>query len=85
MKIRDRIRMAYNILVKPEQVREELAKLEHQQWESWTTYCVENYDIPEKVEKKWQENWNLYELLPEEERDKDRKWADKALKRILKA
>jgi len=60
-------------------LREDLADLEHCQWMSWTKYLVENHDIPEKLEQKWKKNWKPYNELTEEEKDKDRKWADKAL------
>jgi len=62
-----------------EETREKLADLEHRQWMSWTKYLVENHDIPEELEEKWKKNWEDYENLSEEEKDKDRKWADKAV------
>lgn len=61
---------------------ERLAELEHRQWMSWTKYLVENHDIPENLEEKWKKNWMPYEELPEEEKEKDRKWARKAVKRV---
>jgi hypothetical protein len=59
---------------------EELADLEHQQWMHWSQYIAENYDIPDELREKWQENWEPYSKLSEEMKEKDRKWARKALK-----
>lgn len=63
-------------------IREELAKLEHQQWMHWSQYVAENHDIPKDLRAKWEENWKPYEELTEKEKDKDRKWADKAINKI---
>lgn len=60
-------------------LREKLAELEHDQWMHWSQYVAENYDIPEELEEKWGENWEDYDNLSEEMKDKDRKWADKVL------
>jgi hypothetical protein len=66
-----------------EKLIEELAKLEHEQWESWTKYIAnqvltqgEDFSINEQM-LKWQKNWKPYEELTEEEKEKDRKWARK--------
>ncbi len=61
-------------------VIEELADLEHRQWMHWSKYLAENHDIPEGLEEKWEENWRPYEELSDELKEKDRKWARKALK-----
>jgi hypothetical protein len=61
---------------------EELADLEHRQWMHWSKYVAENYDIPEKLEQKWIENWKPYDELSEEMKEKDRNWARKAMKII---
>lgn len=71
---------------KEKQLREELAALEHRQWQYWTEYLVEEseHDIPEQLVEKWKSNWQEYETLSEEMKDKDREWADKAMKIIQK-
>jgi hypothetical protein len=58
---------------------EELADLEHRQWMHWSKYVAENHDIPEELEDKWRKSWRPYSELSEEQKDKDRKWARKAL------
>lgn len=58
---------------------EELADLEHRQWMHWSQYLAENYDIPSELKEKWAENWIPYTELSEEMKEKDRKWARKAL------
>lgn len=60
-------------------LRDRLAKLEHQQWMYWTEYLMENHDLPEELEEKWEAKHIPYEELSEEEKDKDRKWGDKVL------
>ena len=90
------------------ELREELAELEHKQWESWTRYIIEHlFDAYEQgkgnsndeiaqmkglgwliekelvpMMKKWQKNWKPYSELSEEEKDKDRIWADKVLGKL---
>jgi len=72
------------------ELREELAELEHKQWESWTRYTLEDWvkfrgfadGFLSRLERKWTENWKPYSELPEEEKDKDRIWADKVLGKL---
>ena len=90
------------------ELREELAELEHKQWESWTRYITEHlFDAYEQgkgnsndeiaqmkglswsigkelvpMMKKWHKNWKPYLELTEEEKDKDRIWADKVLGKL---
>jgi len=64
---------------------EELAELEHKQWESWTKYLYENHKdrlIDNLVTEKWDKNWKPYSELTEEDKDKDRIWADKVLEKL---
>jgi|APHM01.1.fsa_nt_gi hypothetical protein len=63
---------------------ERLAKLEHQQWQSWTEYLVDEFgdELPDELVERWKSNWEPYESLSEEEKDKDRKWARKALEEV---
>jgi len=64
------------------ELREELAELEHKQWKSWTIYLGSRYELPSELVKKWGKNWKPYSELTEEEKDKDRIWADRVLERI---
>lgn len=61
-------------------IREELAALEHEQWMTWTKYVVGHYHIPQDLEENWRKNWKPYSDLTQEEKDKDREWADKVIK-----
>jgi len=63
---------------------EELADLEHRQWMHWSQYVAKEHDIPEELEEKWDENWKPYSELSEEMKEKDRKWARKALEIVKK-
>lgn len=67
-----------------EEVLEELADLEHRQWIHWSKYVAENHDIPDELREKWEKSWKPYSELSEEMKDKDRKWARKALEIIDK-
>lgn len=64
---------------KDAQIIEELADLEHRQWMHWSQYVAKEHDIPEELEEKWEKNWKPYSQLSEEMKEKDRKWARKAL------
>jgi len=67
-----------------EELRENLAELEHQQWMSWTEYLVDEFgdELPDELVERWEASQIPYEELSEDMKDKDRKWADKALVRI---
>lgn len=60
---------------------EELAAGEHEQWCHWVGYMLEN-STPENVER-WQGQITHYSNLKEEEKDKDREWAYRAIKTIF--
>jgi len=60
-------------------LREELAELEHDQWQSWVNYVMRQYSIPRNLMEKWLNNMKPYSELSEEEKDKDREWADKVM------
>lgn len=80
------------------QVLEILADLEHQQWEHWSrTLASELLTIRnalrsgehKKAEriikdrlKRWKKNWKPYRRLPEDEKESDRKWAEKVLDHV---
>jgi len=58
--------------------------------ESWTRYTLEDWvkfrgfadGFLSRLERKWTKNWKPYSELPEEEKDKDRIWADKVLGKL---
>ena len=59
-------------------IREKLAELEHTQWTHWMLYMLDNL-TPENIER-WQRQINTpYDKLSQEEKESDRKWADKVL------
>ena len=63
-------------------IREGIAELEHEQWMQWSKSIADNtrefyIDKPKLV--KWMECWKPYDQLTEEQKDQDRKWADKVL------
>jgi hypothetical protein len=65
----------------PENLREQLAELEHIQWAQWYRYMIGNL-TPEN-----QARWNElaatpYALLTEPEKNSDREWADRVLEII---
>lgn len=62
-------------------IREELADLEHQQWAHWTRYMLSNL-TPENIERWLRQVDTPYASLLEQERESDRRWADKVLKII---
>lgn len=65
-------------------LREELADLEHQQWAHWTRYMLNNL-TPENTER-WLRQVNTpYINLSEQEKESDRRWADKVLKIIAQS
>lgn len=65
-------------------LREELADLEHQQWAHWTRYMLNNL-TPENIER-WQRQVDTpYINLSEQEKESDRRWADKVLKIIAQS
>lgn len=61
---------------------EKLAKLEHDQWAHWTHYMVNNLS-PENIARWRRQIETPYAELTEEEKEKDREWARKALAYVL--
>lgn len=60
-------------------LREELSKLEHEQWTHWTKYFLENLENYDNVVR-WEKQSKMpYEKLSEKEKDSDRIWADKVI------
>lgn len=62
---------------------ETLADLEHKQWISWTSWLVENEELPKELVIKWKRSWLPYRELSEKQKDKDRIWARSVI-RLLK-
>jgi hypothetical protein len=65
---------------------ERLAQLEHEQWMHYSKDVSEQIlraesldELQHLIKEKWTSNWIDYSLLPEEEKEKDRVWARKAL------
>lgn len=65
-------------------LRELLAELEHQQWIVWSVQIAETEHISEERRERWKKLWRPYNELNEEEKDQDRKWADKVLELLPK-
>ncbi len=65
------------ILNKQEEIREGLAKLEHDQWVEWSKAVAPEVS-PERRER-WKKLWITYSELTEEQKDQDRVWADKSI------
>jgi hypothetical protein len=62
---------------------EDLADLEHQQWQSWSeTICQEENISPDRKER-WGKYWVPYRDLSNEVQEHDRVWARKVLE-VLK-
>jgi hypothetical protein len=63
-----------------EQMIEDLAELEHQQWCHWTKYFLDSMENGFSDFDKWRkQSKTKYKDLSEEDKEKDRKWARKVL------
>lgn len=68
-----------------DELREELAELEHDQWMEWAKSILKSEDISKEREERWEkECFHPYNKLSEEMKDFDREWADKVLKIVKK-
>lgn len=65
-------------------LRELLAELEHQQWIVWSVQIAETEPISVDRRERWKKLWRPYSELTEEEKNQDRKWADKVLALLKK-
>ena len=66
-----------------QELLEELARLEHEQWATWTIYFLDNMNIENL--RKWEvQAETVYEKLSEQEKESDRFWARKVLEIIKK-
>ena len=70
-----------------EELREDLASLEHEQWAHWTEYMLKNYGalFGDHNRARWEKQIRTpYSKLSEKEKDSDREWADKVIALIKK-
>jgi hypothetical protein len=66
-------------------LREELANLEHEQWMKWAKDILKSEDISEDRAKRWKDEcFKPYEKLSEKMKGFDREWADKVIKIVKK-
>ncbi len=64
---------------------EELAELEHDQWQKWAKDILQSEDITKERADRWkEESFKPYKDLTEEQKDMDREWARKVLKIVNK-
>lgn len=70
---------------RPSRMREVLADLEHDQWVGLTKYYAyedDEIDVSDDKLDYWKDLWVDYEELSEEDKDKDRKYADKVIEKL---
>ena len=65
----------------PQEMLEQLASLEHDQWTHWTKHMLDNL-TPENIERWRRQIETPYHKLSEKEKAKDRVWARKILEII---
>lgn len=68
-----------------QELREELAALEHQQWREWSRTIAEEEDISEERIERWRDHWVSYDELPDDVKEYDREWADRVMELFYKA
>jgi len=61
------------------QLKEFLADMEHQQWIYWSKDIASKEKLSDGRLQKWRKLWKPYKKLTFEEKEQDRKWADKVL------
>lgn len=69
--------------IKYKELLEELASLEHEQWKHWSINISKEENISKKRIKRWKYLWQDYKYLKEDDKIKDRIWANKVIN-ILK-
>ena len=67
-----------------EDIFEELASLEHDQWMLWAKDIIKSEDISPERAARWKKLFVPYDELSEEDKDKDREWAKKVMSIIDK-
>jgi len=63
---------------------EELAALEHKQWESWAKAVANSEDISKERLARWKKFFKPYKKLTRKAKDEDRTWAKKVIKIVKK-
>lgn len=63
-----------------EELIEELAALEHQQWMEWANTIIEEEDLSQERVDRWEEYMIPYEDLDDSTKKHDRKWALKIIR-----
>jgi hypothetical protein len=63
--------------MKPEELLEHLAELEHEQWVAWAREVAA--EVSAERRRRWEVFFRPYAELPEEVKELDRRWARKAL------
>ena len=63
-------------------LREFLADMEHQQWIYWSEGIASKEKLSDNCLKRWKKLWKPYKKLALEEKEQDRKWADKILDNV---
>jgi hypothetical protein len=58
---------------------EDLAKLEHQQWKKWAQHAIEQGSVPDHVKSRWSQYFVPYSNLDEDIKELDREYARKIL------
>ena len=69
-------------MTKQEEIREEIAELEHKQWVAWSKSLAKAEHLDYDRLERWMKLWIPYAELTEEQKDQDRIWADKSLNRL---
>ncbi len=64
-----------------DEILEKLAELEHEQWKHWTKslYKYHRKEVSHDLMSKWVQNWAPYNMLSNDEQEKDRIWARKVI------
>lgn len=65
--------------MKQEDLLEQLAELEHQQWMSWAKHLMATEQLATATVKRWQSYFVPYAQLPEDIKELDRNYARKVL------
>lgn len=63
---------------------EDLAALEHDQWEEWAKNIMDKEELSEDRVQRWKKLFVPYQNLSEDMKDMDREWAMKVLKLVAK-
>ena len=66
------------------EIREQIAAVEHNVWMTWAKTILEKESITIERQQRWGKFFIPYAELPEKEKDKDRKQADKVLAVVRK-